>query len=335
MKIWRKKIVGLLGGLGMVVTLSSAASAGVINGAGATFPYPLYSQWFYSYQQQTGVKINYQSIGSGAGIQQVKVGTVDFGASDAPLTKEDLSANNLVQFPMVGGAVAITYNVPGLGSGLKLTSPMIADIYLGKITRWNDPAIVKLNPKAKLPDIPVIVVHRSDGSGTTNIFTWFLSDVSAKWKTGVGAGTSVKWPVGLGGKGNEGVAGLVKQTNGAIGYVELAYALQAKMAYALVENRAGKFVYPSIETTKAAAAETDIPDHFYVKFTYEKGENSYPIAGFTYLLFKKSLDPQKRAALIQFVEWAYQNGDGAAAKLHYVPLSNALKNRVLAALKKL
>ena len=264
-----------IGDVNFLGTGRKGSAAEIINGAGATFPYPLYSQWFYSYQELTGIKINYQSIGSGAGIQQVKAGTVDFGASDAPLQKEDLDAANLIQFPMVAGAVAIAYNLPDVPTGLKLTPQVIADIYLGQVTRWNDPAITQLNPGVKLPDLPVIVVHRSDGSGTSNIFTWFLSDVSSAWKTQVGSGTSVNWPVGLGGKGNEGVAGLVNQTTGAIGYVELAYVIQAKMTYAMLKNRDGNYVYPSIETTAAAATNAQIPPYFFVKFTYEKGRNSY------------------------------------------------------------
>ena len=334
----RKRMFWLWLVLGMLTFWGQAGkanAAGIINGAGATFPYPLYSQWFYSYQELTGVKINYQSIGSGAGIQQVKAGTVDFGASDAPLDKAALTADNLIQFPMVAGAEAVVYNLPGISAGLKLTPRLIADIYLGRVTRWNDPAIAQLNPGVKFPALPVIVVHRSDGSGTTNIFTWFLSDVSNIWKTQVGSGTSVKWPVGLGGKGNEGVAGLVQQTTGAIGYVELAYAIQAKMGYALIGNRDGNFVYPTIETTKAATAGVEVPDYFFIKSTYAKGKNSYPIAGFTYLLFKKSLEQQKRATIIQFVKWAYQNGNASATKLYYVPLPDSLKNKVLAALRKL
>ncbi len=282
-----KNILRLTLVLLLVLAFGMTAKAEIINGAGATFPYPLYSKWFYKYEKNTGIKINYQSIGSGGGIQQVKAGTVDFG------------------------------------------------IYLGKVTKWTDQKIKEINPDLKIPDLPLIVVHRSDGSGTTNIFTWFLSDVNKEWETRVGSGTSVKWPVGLGGKGNEGVAGLVRQTRGAIGYVELAYALQTKMSYAMLRNRDGNFVYPTIETTKAAAATASVPPEFYVKFTYSKGKDSYPIAGFTYLILRKNMDRSKLSTILKFVEWAYKNGDGYAKELHYVPMPDNLKTKVMTALKKL
>ncbi|MEW6675627.1 MAG: phosphate ABC transporter substrate-binding protein PstS [Nitrospirota bacterium] len=317
----------------LVMAFSMALAAEIINGAGATFPYPLYSKWFYSYEKVTGIKINYQSIGSGGGIQQVKAGTVDFGASDAPLPKEELEKYGLIQFPTVAGAVAIVYNLPGIPTGLKLTSALIADIYLGKITKWNDMRIKELNLNINIPPLPIIVVHRSDGSGTTNIFTWFLSDVSIEWKTKAGSGTSVKWPAGIGGKGNEGVAGLVRQTRGAIGYVELAYAIQTKMTFVLLRNRDGNYVYPTIETTQAAAANADVLPEFYVKFTYSKGKDSYPIAGFTYLILRKKMDRNK--FIVRFIEWAYKNGDRDAKELHYVPLPESLKTKVLAELKKM
>lgn len=309
--------------------------AEVINGAGATFPYPLYSKWFYTYEKITGVKINYQSIGSGGGIQQVKAGTVDFGASDAPLTKEELDKHGLIQFPAVAGAVAIVYNLPRISTDLKLTPEITADIYLGKIKKWNDQRIMEINPNLRIPDMPIIVVHRSDGSGTTNIFTWFLSDVSSEWKIKVGSGTSIKWPVGIGGKGNEGVAGLVRQTRGAIGYVELAYAIQTKMTYAMLRNRDGTYVYPTIETTQAAVVNAIVPPDFYVKFTYSKGKDSYPIAGFTYIILKKNMDRNKLSAIIRFIEWAYKNGDRDAKELYYVPLPESLKQKVLTTLKKM
>jgi len=321
----------------MVVALlmfAVPAFAGVaLNGAGATFPYPLYSKWFYSYEKETGVKINYQSIGSGGGIAQVKAGTVDFGASDAPLKGEDLRAAGLFQFPMVAGVVAVVYNLPGVANGLKLSSQNMASIYLGRIKKWSDPAIAKDNPGVKLPDMPVIVAHRSDGSGTTNIFTWYLSDVSADWKARVGSGTAVDWPAGIGGKGNEGVAGIVRQTRGAIGYVELAYAKQNKIPYAMVGNRDGNFVNPSDDTCKAAAANAFIPDDFYVKFTNSSGENSYPIAGFTFLIVHKNIkDHAKGEAFMKFIDWAYKNGDKDASSLDYVPLPDKLKKKVKAAL---
>jgi len=304
-----------------------------LNGAGATFPYPLYSKWFYNYEKETGTKINYASIGSGGGISQVKAGTVDFGASDAPLKGQELREAGLFQFPMVAGAVAVVYNLPGFEKGLRLSSMNVVDIYSGKIRKWNDPAIAKDNQGVNLPAIPVIVVHRSDGSGTTNIFTWYLEDVSLDWKARVGSGKSVDWPVGIGGKGNEGVAGIVKQTKGAIGYAELAYALQNKIPVAMIGNRDGNFVYPSDDTCKAAAASAFVPDDFYTRFTYASGKNSYPISGFTYLLVpKKQKDPAKAAAFVKFVEWAYNNGDKDATALDYVPLPEKVKKKVRTAL---
>ncbi|MBI4822959.1 MAG: phosphate ABC transporter substrate-binding protein PstS [Nitrospirae bacterium] len=321
--------------LGLVLGLSHTVVGETLNGAGATFPYPLYSQWFYTYEKTTGIKINYQSIGSGAGIKQVIEGTVDFGASDAPLKEEELKKHNLIQFPMVGGAIAIVYNVPGVQKGLRLSPESIADIYLGKLTRWDDQKIKAENPNIKLPPIPIIVVHRADGSGTTNIFTWFLSDVSKDWKDTVGSGTSVKWHSGIGGKGNEGVAGLVRGTRGAIGYVELAYATQTGMTYAEIRNRDGNYVEPSIETTQKASASATITESFYIKFTYSKGKDSYPIAGFTYLILRKAMDKAKLNKIVKFVEWAYKNGNQFAVKLYYVPLSQELKTKVLEALRKL
>lgn len=330
-----KNILILTLTLTFVTAFGMISAAEIINGAGATFPYPLYSKWFYTYEKSTGVKINYQSIGSGGGIQQVKAGTVDFGASDAPLPKEELDKHGLIQFPMVSGAVVVVYNLPGIPIGLKLTSEVVADIYFGKIMKWNDQRIKEINPNLRIPDLPIIVVHRSDGSGTTNIFTWFLSDVSNEWKTKVGSGTSVKWPVGIGGKGNEGVAGLVRGTKGAVGYVELAYALQTKMTYSMLRNRDGNYVNPTIETTQAAAASASIPPDFYVRFTYAKGKDSYPIAGFTYLILRKNMDRNKLSAILKFIEWAYKNGDRDAKELHYVPIPETVKTKVLTELKKL
>ena len=319
----------------LILPFAIAGAGGILNGAGATFPYPLYSKWFYAYEKATGVKINYQSIGSGGGIQQVKAGTVDFGASDAPLMKEDLEKNNLIQFPMVAGAVAMVYNIPGIPSGLKLTSEMVADIFLKKIINWSDKRIREINPGLKMPDLPIIVAHRSDGSGTTNIFTWFLSDVSSEWSKNVGSATSVNWPAGIGGKGNEGVAGLVRQTRGCIGYTELAYALQTKMTYAMLRNRDGNYVNPTHETTQAAADNAIIPSDFYVRFTYSKGKDSYPIAGFTYLILKKSTDKNKLSAIVKFTEWAYKNGNKDAEELDYIPLPESLKTKVLKTVGKL
>ena len=330
-----KKFAILAAAVAIVLCMGTAYAGVTLNGAGATFPYPLYSKLFYTYEKETGTKINYQSIGSGGGIAQVKAGTVDFGASDAPLKGEQLREAGLFQFPMVAGVVAVAYNLPGVDKGLKLSSAAVANIYLGKIKKWNDPAIAKDNPGVNLPNAPIIVAHRSDGSGTTNIFTWYLSDVSPDWKARVGSGTAVDWPVGIGGKGNEGVAGVIKQTKGSIGYIELAYATQNKIPYAMVGNRDGNFLYPSQETCKAAAKNAFIPDDFYVKFTYSSGKDSYPIAGFTFLLLHKNQkDAAKAKEFIKFVEWAYKNGDKDAASLDYVPLPDKLKKKVRAAIGK-
>lgn len=330
-----RKLVTLLTVLTLTLGAGAAFAGTTLNGAGATFPYPLYSKWFYSYEKETGNRINYQSIGSGGGISQVKAGTVDFGASDAPLTGKELAEAGLFQFPMVAGAVAVVYNVPGAEKGLKLSSQAVADIYLGKVKRWNDKAIAKDNPGVKLPDMPVIVVHRSDGSGTTNLFTWYLEDVSADWKGKVGSGKAVKWPVGIGGKGNEGVAGVVRQTRGTIGYVELAYAVENKIPYASLGNRDGGFVMPTVEGCVAAAANAKVPDDYYTRFTYAAGKDSYPIAGFTYMLVKKKLDKAKLKAFDGFVGWAYANGDRDAKALNYVPLPDKLKARIKSDLTKL
>ena len=318
----------------LLLMVGAAHAAETLNAAGATFPYPLYSKWFYSYEKQSGTKINYASIGSGGGISQVKAGTVDFGCSDAPLTGKDQKEANLFMFPTVGGAVAMAYNIPGVKTGLKLDPKTIADIYLGKVVRWNSPEITKDNPGVRLPDMPIIVTHRSDGSGTTNIFTWFLSDVSPEWKQKISSGTAVKWPVGLGGKGNEGVAGIVRQTRGAFGYVEVAYVHQTKMTYALVRNRDGYFVAPNGETVQAAARNAQIPNDYYIKFTDSKGKDSYPICGFTFMLVPKNLPAAKAAAVKSYVEWAYANGDKDAVALDYVPLPGKLKKKILSDLNK-
>ena len=328
-----KKIIMFALGALLLMT-SSALAAETLNAAGATFPYPLYSRWFYSYEKQTGTKINYASIGSGGGISQVKAGAVDFGCSDAPLKGDEQKAANLFMFPTVGGAVAMAYNVPGIKTGLKFTPATIADIYLGKVTRWNSPEITRDNPGVRLPDMPIIVTHRSDGSGTTNIFTWFLSDVSPEWTKKVGSGTAVRWPVGLGGKGNEGVAGIVRQTRGALGYVELAYVLQNNMTYGMVKNRDGNWVYPSLKNAKEAASHAKVPADYYIKFTYSPGKNSYPIAGFTFMLVPKNLPPAKAAAVKSYVKWAYANGNKDAVSLDYVPLPDNLKKKILSDLNK-
>ncbi len=313
----------------MAVAGPAAAEQLLINGAGATFPNPLYQKWFSEYHAlNPGIAFNYQSIGSGGGIQQFTAGTVDFGASDAPLTDEEWAkASDAVHIPTVLGAVVITFNAPV--QGLKLTPEVLADIYLGKITRWNDKALAAVNPGLKLPDTDISVMHRADGSGTTNIFTDYLSKVSPEWKAKVGQGKSVKWPVGLGGKGNEGVTGLVKQTPGAIGYVELAYAVQNKLPMAALKNKAGVFVTPSIESTSAAAAGIPMPADYRVSVTDAEGKDSYPIASFTYLLVHKDAkDGAKGKALVEFLWWAVHDGQKFAGALDYAPLPRAVVEKV-------
>ncbi len=294
-KLWWLLIAGMF--VLMLANLAQAQSQ-ALNAAGASFPYPIYSQWAHKYNELTGVQLNYQSIGSGGGIAQTKAHTVDFGASDAPLKPEEIEKIGIVQFPTVMGGVLPIFNVPGLESGkLKLDGTTLADIYLGKITKWDDPAIQKLNPSLKLPSQAIAVVHRSDGSGTTFIFTHYLSAVSPAWQAKVGAGTSVKWPAQaeIGGKGNEGVAGQVKAVSGAIGYVEYAYALQNKIPYALLKNKAGKYVQPSLDSFQAAAANADwskAPRGFALNLNDQPGENSWPIVGATYILaYKDYPDP--------------------------------------------
>jgi len=307
-----------------------AAESLLINGAGATFPFPLYSKWFSEYNKKhPQLKFNYQSIGSGGGIKQITEGTVDFGASDAPMTDEELSkAPNVVHMPTVLGSVVIIQNAPGL-SKLRLSAQTLSGIYLGKISKWNDPALAAENPGAKLPDQIISVVHRSDGSGTTWIFTDYLAKVSPEWKITVGNGKSVKWPVGIGGKGNEGVTGVVKQTPGAIGYVELAYANQNKLEPAEMKNNSGAYVLPSIKSTSEAAAGIEIPSDFRVSVTNASGAGAYPIAGFTYLLIHKD---QRLSfcgiLLVQFLWWASHDGQQFAAPLDYAPLPAPVVKKV-------
>jgi phosphate transport system substrate-binding protein len=315
------------GGAQPVQAPSAGGKAGAVTltGAGATFPYPLYSKWFDVYERQAGTRINYQSIGSGGGIQQITQRTVDFGASDAPMTDEQLRAapGPLLHIPTVLGAVVVTYNVPGVEPGLRLTPDVLADIFLGQVTRWDDARLAQANPDLALPDTAIAVVHRSDGSGTTNIFTDYLSVVSPAWQQRVGKGTSVNWPVGLGGKGNEGVTGQVKQTPGAIGYVELAYAAQNKLPYAAIRNQAGRFVEPALASTTAAAvgAAASMPEDLRVSIVNAPGEQSYPIAGFTYLLvYQQQADAAKGKALVDFLWWAIHDGEQYAQDLLYAPL---------------
>ncbi len=315
----------------ILVTLSTlllgivpALAGQTINGAGATFPYPVYGQWAWQYNQETGVKLNYQSIGSGGGIKQISAKTVDFGASDAPLTAAELAKDGLLQFPMIMGGVVPVVNVPGLDAGqLKLSGALLADIFLGKVTAWNDPAIVKENPGLKLPDTAITVVYRADGSGTTWIFTNYLSKVSKTWQDKIGTAKAVKWPAGVGGKGNEGVAAYVQRIKGSIGYVEYAYALQNKLSYSLLQNRAGKYVAPTSETFQAAAANADWAkaDGFYLVLTDQPGEASWPITGASFILVhKEQADAATAKEVLKFFAWCYRNGGRTAEKLHYVPM---------------
>ena len=303
-----------------------------INGAGATFPYPIYSKWFDEYAKvDPSVRFNYQSIGSGGGQKQIIAQTVDFGASDGPMSDENLKSapGKLLHIPTVAGAVVMTYNLPG-NPAVKLDGETIAGIYLGTIKKWNDPKITALNSGVSLPDQEIVVVHRSDGSGTTFIFTDYLSKVSADWKSKVGTNTSVNWPTGLGGKGNEGVSGQVKQTPGAIGYVELIYAKQNKMPVAEVKNSDGVFVGPTVESVTAAMATAQIPDDFRFSITNAAGKDSYPIAGATWLLvYEQQNDAAKGAKLVEFLKWSMAKGEEMAKQLDYAPLPQELRERVL------
>ena len=308
-----------------VLAMATAAAAEVtIQGAGATFPAPIYSQWANEYNKITGMKMNYQPIGSGGGIAQIKAGTVDFGASDAPLKESELKQAGLVQFPMIIGGVVPVVNIEGIKPGqLKLSGELLADIYLGKVSKWNDAAIKKLNRDVNLPDADINVVARSDGSGTTWLFTTYLSDVSSAFEEKVGAGKSVKWPVGSAAKGNEGVSANVKQTPGSIGYVEYAYALQNKMAYTEMQNKAGKVVAPTLKTFEAAAASADWQNApaFYVVLVNQAGEQSWPIAGASFILVHEKLkDAETARTMLSFFDWCFNHGQKQAEKLDYVPL---------------
>lgn len=295
----------------------------LINGAGATFPYPIYAKWFDEFHRlYPQAQINYQSIGSGGGIRQLQAGTVDFGASDSPMTDEQLSKSKpTLHFPTVLGAVVPTFNLSGISQELNFTSEALAGIMLGSVKKWNDAELAKVNPGVKLPNAEIIVVHRSDGSGTTFVWTDFLSKASPAWKSRVGAGTSVNWPVGLGAKGNEGVAGLVKQTPNSMGYVELVYALQNKLAYGKVRNAAGVFVKPDLKSVTAAAAAAGMPADFRVSITNPPGKDAYPISSFTWLLVPTKIDDQKKRTIItNFLHWMLANGQKMAAPLGYAPL---------------
>ena len=300
------------------------ALAAEISGAGATFPYPVYAKWAEAYAAKTGLKMNYQSIGSGGGIKQITAKTVDFGASDMPLKPADLEKDGLTQFPMVMGGVVPVINVPGIAAGqLKLDGKVLADIYLGKIAKWSDPAIAALNPGLKLPELAIAPVYRSDGSGTTFIFTHYLSDVSPEWKDKVGENTSVQFPSGIGGKGNEGVSAMASRTVGAIGYVEYAYAKQNKLTYALLRNKDGEFVSPASAAFRAAAANADWSktQDFYLLLTNQPGKDSWPITGATFILLHKQQNkPEVAREVINFFDWAYLSGGKLADDLDYVPM---------------
>jgi phosphate transport system substrate-binding protein len=315
--------------LGVIMfALSTAAMAAEITGAGATFPYPVYGKWAEAYKNETGIGMNYQSIGSGGGIKQITAGTVDFGASDKPLKPEELDKAGLMQFPTVMGGVVPVIHVAGITpGGLKLTGKLLAEIYLGTVTKWNAPQIAALNKGVKLPDQEITVVHRSDGSGTTFIFTNYLSKVSADWKEKVGNDASVAWPAGVGGKGNEGVASYVQRISGAIGYVEYAYALQNQMAYALLENREGNFVSPESDNFQAAAAGADWTKApgFYMILTDAPGKASWPITGATFILMHKmQKNPETAREVLNFFKWAYANGDKMAMALDYIPMPDSV-----------
>lgn len=322
----------LLAGL-LVTGLSASASAQMtINGAGATFPYPIYSKWFDAYAKvDPSVRFNYQSIGSGGGQKQILAQTVDFGASDGPMSDENLAKapGKLLHIPTVAGADVVTYNLPG-NPTLKFDAETIANIFLGKIKKWNDPKLAAHNPGVSLPDQEMVVVHRSDGSGTTYIFTDYLSKVSPEWKSKVGNNTSVNWPTGIGGKGNEGVSGQVKQTPGAVGYVELIYAIQNKMPYGDLKNAEGNYVKASLESVTAAMSTAQIPDDFRFSMTNAPGKDSYPIAGTTWLLvYAQQKEPVKGRKLVEFLKWAAKDGEQMAKDLDYAPLSENLQKRVL------
>ena len=320
MKFVRTALVGV----SAAAAIAFGALAAEISGAGATFPYPIYAKWAEAYAAKTGLKMNYQSIGSGGGIKQITSKTVDFGASDMPLKPADLEKDGLTQFPMVMGGVVPVFNVPGIAAGqLKLDGKVLADIYLGKITKWNDPAIAALNSGLKLPDLAIAPVYRSDGSGTTFIFTHYLSEVSPEWKDKVGENTSVQFPTGIGGKGNEGVSAMASRTVGAIGYVEYAYAKQNKLTYALLRNKDGQFVSPDSAAFRAAAANADWSktQDFYLLLTDQPGKDSWPITGATFiLLHKQQAKPEVAREVINFFDWAYLNGGKLADELDYVPM---------------
>lgn len=335
-----KTVRSIAAAMSAVTLLASVAFAQSVDltGAGATFPYPIYSKWFSDYANRTGVKINYQSIGSGGGIRQLSEGTIDFGASDSPMSDQELAGAKggaVLHFPTVMGAVVITYNVPGIARPLNLSGDIVAGIFSGKITKWNDARIVAQNRGVALPNSDILVVHRSDGSGTTYIFSDYLSSVSPTWSTALGRGKEIKWPTGFGAKGNEGVAGQVKQTPGSIGYVELAYATQNKLPYANIRNADGRLITPSVGSVTAAAAGMKLPKNtnYRVSIVNAPGKDSYPISSMTWILvYQNQPDRVKGAKLVNFLRWAYTDGEKSAATLDYAPLPpamvSALQNRL-------
>lgn len=314
--------------LGAALTGGAAAAfAQDVTGAGATFPAPIYAKWADAYHKATGARINYQSVGSGAGIKQIKAKTVDFGASDMPLKDEDLAKEGLLQFPTVIGGVVPVVNIKGIAPGqIKMDGQVLGDIYLGKIARWNDPALAALNPGVKLPDAAIAVVRRADGSGTTFMFTNYLSKVNAEWKQKVGEGTAINWPTGAGGKGNEGVSAFVQRLPNSIGYVEYAYAKQNKMSHVLLKNKDGQFAAPDEANFKAAAAGAQWDKSFYQILTDQPGKETWPISGATFILMYKTSDkPESAANALKFFDWVYANGDAMASDLDYVPMPDSVK----------
>ncbi|HSY84792.1 MAG TPA: phosphate ABC transporter substrate-binding protein PstS [Gemmatimonadaceae bacterium] len=329
-----RRVLGAAALIGVPLTVG--AQSADLTGAGATFPYPIYSKWFSDYATKTNVRINYQSIGSGGGVRQISELTVDFGASDGPMTDAELAnakGGPILHIPTVLGADVLTYNIPGVTQTLKVSPEVIAGIFLGKITKWNDPQLVALNPGVKLPNIDLLVVHRSDGSGTTYIWTDYLSSVSPDWAKGPGKGKDVQWPVGIGGKGNEGVSGQVKQTPYSVGYIELAYARQNKLPYALVKNASGKFIEPTIESVTAAAAgvaaKLPASTDYRVSIVNTPAADGYPIASFTWLLvYKNQKDAVKGKKLVDFIKWMLHDGQKEVSALDYAPLPDAVVKRL-------
>ncbi len=332
MKLMKTAIAGMAG-----ILFAAGAIAGEITGAGSTFAAPIYTKWADAYQKATSNKVNYQGIGSSGGIKQIQAKTVDFAGSDAPLTDEELAKQGLFQFPTVVGGIVPVVNVPGVKAGeLVLSGPVLGDIYLGKIKKWNDPASAKLNPKVKLPDTDIAVVRRADGSGTSFVFTNYLSKVNAEWKSKVGEGTTVNWPTGTGGKGNDGVAAFVQRLPGAIGYVESAYATQNKLTYTALTNADGKTVEPTTETFAAAAAKAEWSKTFYQILTNEKGDKSWPIVAATFVLVHQKADAGKEAQgadVLKFFDWSFKNGEKTAKELDYIPLPEAVLKQIRAGWK--